>query len=66
MASKTNKEDLMATIKTNKKPNVKNIRSKALNATKKKQGLNLKTVKLSNGDKLKLTTRELRTLKKEA
>lgn len=54
----------MARNESSRKPNVKNIRSHALNATKKKQGLNLQTVTLESGEKVKLSAREIRTMKK--
>lgn len=56
----------MAKNLSNRKPNVKNMRSKALNSTKKKQGLNLQVVTLDNGEKARISTKELRTLKKAA
>ncbi len=54
----------MAKKLTNRKPNFANNRSHALNATKKKQGLNLQKVKLENGKTVRISARELRTLKK--
>lgn len=54
----------MARNESTRKPNVKNIRSHALNATKKKQGLNLQTVTLESGEKVKLSAKEIRTMKK--
>ena len=39
----------MARNESIRKPNVKNLRSHALNSTKKKKQLNLQTVTLSNG-----------------
>lgn len=43
-----------------------NNRSHALNATKKTQKINLQKVKLDNGKSVRISTRELRTLKKQA
>ncbi len=53
----------MATKLTRKKPNFANARSHALNATKKKQSINLQKVTL-NGVTVLLSAREMRTLKK--
>lgn len=55
----------MATKISTKKPLFGNKRSHALNATKKRQNPNLQTVTI-NGEKVKLTARELRTLNKAA
>ncbi len=55
----------MANKITRKKPNFANARSHALNATKKKQSVNLQTVTM-DGVKVVLSARELRTLKKKA
>lgn len=54
----------MAKKATNRKPNFGNNRSHALNATKKKQGLNLQKITLKNGKTVRISARELRTLKK--
>lgn len=54
----------MAKKATNRKPNFGNNRSHALNATRKKQGLNLQQITLANGKKVRVSARELRTLKK--
>lgn len=54
----------MAINVTTRKGNVKNIRSHALNATKKRQNLNLQVYRLEDGTKVRLSTKELRTLKK--
>lgn len=54
----------MATNISTRKGNVKNIRSHALNATKKRQNLNLQIYRLEDGTKVRLSTKELRTLKK--
>lgn len=56
----------MAKNLSNRKPNVKNIRPNCLKATKKKQGLNLQVVTLDDGSKVRLTTKEARTMKKAA
>lgn len=48
-----------------RKPNFKNKRSKSLNASRKKQSLNLQTVKLENGKKVRMSAKELRTAKKD-
>lgn len=56
----------MAKNLSNRKPNVKNIRPNCLKATKKKQGLNLQVVTLDNGQKVRVTTKEARTMKKVA
>ena len=55
----------MAKNESSRKPNVKNIRSKALNSTKKMQKLNLQVVTLENGEKVKLSNKEIRNMKKE-
>ncbi len=54
----------MAKNISSRKPNIKNIRSKALNATKRKQSLNLQVVTLANGEKKRVSVKEARTLKK--
>ena len=54
----------MAVNVTTRKDNVKNMRSRALNATKKRQNLNLQVYKLEDGTKVRLSTKEIRTLKK--
>lgn len=54
---------IMATKITERKPNFKNQRSHALNTSKKKQSLNLQTVTLSDGTRIKASAKELRTLK---
>lgn len=55
----------MAKKLTSKKPLFGNLRSHALNATRTKQNPNLQNYKI-NGTKVRLTTREARTLKKDA
>ena len=44
--------------------NVKNKRSHALNATKSRQDLNLQVYRLEDGTKVRLSTKEKRTLLK--
>lgn len=51
---------------SNRKPNVKNLRSHALNSTKKKQGLNLQVVTLDDGKRVRLSAKEARNMKKAA
>ena len=55
----------MAVNITTRNGNVKNIRSHALNATKKRQKVNLQTYRLENGKKVRLSVKEIRTLNKE-
>ena len=54
----------MAVNVTNRIGNVKNTRSHALNATKKRQNLNLQVYRLEDGTKVRLSTKEKRTLLK--
>lgn len=54
----------MAKKVTTKKPLFGNIRSHALNTTKHAQKPNLVKVTLDNGEKVIMSSRELRTLKK--
>ncbi len=54
----------MAVNITTRKDNVKNTRSHALNATKKRQNLNLQVYRLEDGTKVRLSTKEIRTLAK--
>ena len=54
----------MAKNLSSRTPNIKNLRSKALNSTKKKQSLNLQVVKLDNGQKVRLSAKEAKTMKK--
>ena len=56
----------MAKNLSNRKPNIKNLRSHALNSTKKKQGLNLQVVSLDDGKKVRVSTKEARNMKKTA
>lgn len=55
----------MATNVSCKKPNHKNIRSHALNTTKKQQKVNLQVVRDENGNKFRISAREKRTLLKD-
>ena len=54
----------MAVNITTRKDNVKNMRSHALNATKKRQNLNLQVYRLADGTKVRLSAKEIRTLSK--
>ena len=54
----------MATKVSRKKPNFANSRSHALNATKKKQNVNLQKMTI-DGEKVIISAREARTLKKK-
>ncbi len=54
----------MAVNVTSRKPNFKNKRSHALNASRKKQGLNLQVVRLESGERVRVSNNELRTVKK--
>jgi len=54
----------MAVNVTTKKPLFGNKRSHALNATRKKQGVNLQTITLEDGTKVRLSAREIRTMRK--
>ena len=47
----------MAVNVSNRKPNFKNIRSHALNSTRKKQGLNLVVVRDVNGKKYRVSAK---------
>ena len=55
----------MAVNITTRKDNVKNLRSHALNATKNRQNLNLQVYRLEDGTKVRLSAKEIRTLKKQ-
>ena len=55
----------MAVKATSKKPLKGNDRSHALNATKRARKLNLQVHKLEDGTKVRLTAREIRTLRKD-
>lgn len=54
----------MAVNVSNRVGNVKNKRSHALNATKTRQKINLQVYKLEDGTKVRLSTKEKRTLLK--
>ena len=54
----------MAVNVSRKKPLFGNKRSHALNATRKKQGVNLQVVTLEDGTKVRLSAREIRTMRK--
>ena len=54
----------MAKNLSNRKPNIKNLRSHALNSSKKKQSLNLQVVTLDDGQNIRLSAKEAKTLKK--
>ena len=54
----------MAVNVSKRNGNVKNIRSHALNATKTRQNVNLQVYRLEDGTKVRLSTKEIRTLKK--
>lgn len=56
----------MAKKVTARKPLFGNLRSHALNAVKHQQKINLQKVKLEDGSTVRMTTRELRSLKKES
>jgi len=56
----------MAKNLSNRKANVKNLRPNCLKATKKKQNLNLQVVTLDNGQKVRVSAKEARTMKKAA
>ena len=55
----------MATKISRKKPNFANARSHALNATKKKQSVNLQKMTV-NGETVIISAREARTLRKKS
>ena len=55
----------MAVNITTRKDKVKNLRSHALNSTKKRQNLNLQVYRLEDGTKVRLSAKEIRTLKKQ-
>ena len=54
----------MAVNVTSRIGNVKNKRSHALNATKTRQKLNLQVVRLDDGSKVRMSTKEKRALLK--
>ena len=55
----------MAIKVTNKKPLTGNKRSHALNATKMQQKPNLQVVTLDDGTKVRMSTREIRNMRKQ-
>lgn len=55
----------MAVKVTNKKPLTGNRRSYALNATKMQQKPNLQVVRLEDGTRVRMSTREIRNMKKQ-
>jgi len=61
---KKRRQNNMARKITEKKPLSGNRRSHACNATKHMQKPNLQKVKLDNGETIRMSARELRTLKK--
>lgn len=54
----------MAKNVSNRKNNVANNRPFSLKATKKTQNVNLQTVTLEDGKKVRMSTKEIRTAKK--
>lgn len=54
----------MAINASQRKGNVKNMRSHAMNATKKRQKLNLQVHRLEDGTRVRISTKEKRTLLK--
>jgi ribosomal protein L28 len=54
----------MAVNVSTRKGNVKNTRSHALNATKKRQNLNLQICRLDDGSKVRMSAKEKRTMLK--
>jgi len=57
----------MAINVSNRKPNCSaRARSHALNTTNKKQKLNLQVVRLVDGTRVRVSTKEARTLKKDS
>lgn len=54
----------MAINVSKRKGNVKNQRSHACNATKKRQNVNLQIYRLKDGTKVRISAKELRTLLK--
>lgn len=55
----------MAVKVTNKKPLSGNRRSHALNATKMQQKPNLQVVRLEDGTKIRMSAREVRSIRKQ-
>lgn len=56
----------MAIKITSRKPLSGNKRSHALNATKKQSKLNLQIVRLTDGTRVRLSAREIRSLRKNS
>ena len=57
------KEEIEMAVKiTNKKPLFGNKRSHALNATRKKQGVNLQVVRLADGTRVRISAKEKKTI----
>ena len=56
----------MSNTLDNRKGNVKNLRSHSLRATKKRQKLNLQVVRLEDGTRVRISTKEKRELLKNA
>lgn len=56
----------MAKKMTSKKPLHGNLRSHACNATKHAQKPNLQKITLDNGESVRVSTRELRTMRKNS
>ncbi len=55
----------MAKKVTSKKPLTANNRSHALNATKRQQKPNYQIFRLADGTKIRMSAREIRTIKKQ-
>ena len=55
----------MAVNVSGRKPSFGNRRSHSMRATRHKQNLNLQTVQLEDGTKVRLSAREIRTLRKD-
>ena len=56
----------MAKNISERKGNIKNIRSNSLRATKKTQKLNLQVKRLANGKKIRISNKETRDIAKNA
>ncbi|CDE08987.1 MAG TPA: 50S ribosomal protein L28 [Candidatus Faecenecus gallistercoris] len=54
----------MAVNVSERKPSFGNRRSHSLRATRHKQKLNLQTVRLEDGSKVRMTTKEIKTQRK--
>lgn len=61
----TKEEKNMAKKATTRKPLKGNDRSHALNTSKRARKLNLQVYRLEDGTKIRLTAKEIRTLRKE-